>query len=88
MKKIWDNDTPLWAMILGGIIGIFLVLGATFGLLCLESWLVMLLWNATLPAVFSGVTAISFWQSVCINLLATILFGGVGRTISALANND
>lgn len=88
MKKTWDSDTSLGTAILGWISAIILILGATFGLLCLESWLVMLLWNATLPAIFGGVTAIGFWQSVGINLLATMLFGGVGRTISALANND
>lgn len=87
MKRTWDDyDTPLWATILGWVIGIILAIGVAFGLLCLEGWLVMLLWNATLPVVFSGVTAIGFWQSVCINLLATILFGGVGRTIAAFAD--
>ena len=80
MKKIWDDDTSLLTVILGWIIAIILILGVAFGLLCLESWLVMLLWNATLPAIFSGVTAIGFWQSVCINTLVTLIFGGVGES--------
>lgn len=89
MKRTWyDYNTPLWVAIVGWIIGIILILGFAFGVLCLESWLIMLLWNATLPAVFSGVTAIGFWQSVCINLLATILFGGVGKTIAAFTSKD
>ena len=88
MKTFNHRDTPLWATILGWIIGIILVLGILFGVLCFESWLAMLLWNATLPVVFGGVTAIGFWQSVCINLLTTILFGGVGRTISAFTKKD
>ena len=84
MKRTWyDDDTPSWAVIVGWVIGIFLVLGIAFGVLCFEGWLVMLLWNATLPIVFSGVTAIGFWQSVCINLLISILFGGVGKIITA-----
>jgi hypothetical protein len=69
-------------------IGIIIALGVIFGVLCLESWLIMLLWNATLPVVFGGVTAIGFWQSVCINLLVILLFGGVGKIITALIKKD
>lgn len=89
MKRTWyDYDTPLWAVIVGWIIAIIIALGVIFGVLCLESWLIMLLWNATLPAVFSGVTAIGFWQSVGINLLVILLFGGVGKNITALIKKD
>jgi hypothetical protein len=89
MKRTWyDYDTPLWAVIVGWVIAIIIALGILFGVLCLEGWLGMLLWNATLPVVFSGVSAISFWQSVGINLLITLLFGGVGRTIAAFAKKD
>ena len=88
MKTFNHRNTSLGATILGWIIAIILVLGTIFGVLCLESWLVMLLWNATLPAVFSGVTAIGFWQSVCINLLVIFLFGGVGKIISAFIKKD
>ena len=89
MKRTWyDYDTPLWATIVGWIIGIIIALGVIFGVLCLESWLIMLLWNATLPAVFSGVATIGFWQSVCINLLVILLFGGVGKIITAFINKD
>lgn len=88
MRKTFDYDTPLWVTIVGWLIGIIIALGIIFGVLCLESWLIMLLWNATLPAVFCGVTAIGFWQSVCINLLITLLSGGVGRTITALIKKD
>lgn len=88
MKTFNHRDTSLGATILGWVVGIIIVLGILFGVLCFESWLTMLLWNATLPAVFSGVTAIGFWQSVCINLLTTILFGGVGRTIAAFTKKE
>lgn len=89
MKRTWyDYDTPLWAVIVGWVIAVIIALGILFGVLCFESWLIMLLWNATLPVVFSGVTAIGFWQSVCINLLIAILFGGVGKIISAFISKD
>ena len=89
MKRTWSNyDTPLWATIVGWLIAIVIALGVIFGVLCLESWLIMLLWNATLPVVFSGVAAIGFWQSVCINLLVILLFGGVGKIITAFIKKD
>lgn len=89
MKRTWSNyDTPLWDVIVGWVIGIIIALGIIFGVICLESWLIMLLWNATLPVVFCGVTAIGFWQSVCINLLVILLFGGVGKIITAFIKKD
>lgn len=89
MKRTWSNyDTPLWATIVGWLIAVIIALGVIFGVLCLESWLIMLLWNATLPVVFGGVAVIGFWQSVCINLLVILLFGGVGKIITALISKD
>ena len=38
---------------------------------------VMLLWNALLPAVL-GVSVITFWQALGILILSKILFGGFG----------
>lgn len=45
------------------------------GLIALGSWVVMLLWNALIPAIF-GLGIITFWQSMGILVLAKILFGG------------
>lgn len=38
-------------------------------------WVVMLLWNWLVPAVFAGHT-ITFWQALGLLVLAKILFGG------------
>lgn len=89
MRRTFEyRDTPLWAVIVGWVVAIIISVGIIFGALCLESWLIMLLWNATLPVVFCGVTAIGFWQSVCINLLVLLLFGGIGKIIPALIKKD
>jgi hypothetical protein len=49
-----------------GIIGIIaIVLGLP----------VMLLWNWLIPSIF-GLTEITLWQAIGINILCTILFGG------------
>jgi hypothetical protein len=38
--------------------------------------LVMLLWNWLMPALFSGVGIIDYWQALGLLLLSKILFGG------------
>ncbi|MES2850602.1 MAG: hypothetical protein V4685_16200 [Bacteroidota bacterium] len=49
------------------------------------SFIVMGLWNAILPQVISGVTAITFWQATGILVLSKILFGGFSRGGGAFA---
>lgn len=46
-------------------------------ILALFTTVVMLLWNALIPAVF-GLEAINFWQALGLFALARILFGGFG----------
>ena len=53
---------------------IFFPIAITAGVL-LFTWVVMLLWNAILPAVI-GVKAITFCQALGILVLSKILFGG------------
>lgn len=53
-----------------GILFVPIFIGGIF----LFTWLVMLLWNAILPAV-TGVKAISFFQAMGILVLSKILFG-------------
>jgi len=62
MKNNWKKRIPLFILI--GIAAVFAFSG-----------IVMLLWNAILPAVIH-VTAITFWQAMGILVLSKILFGG------------
>lgn len=39
-------------------------------------WLVMLLWNWLMPALFFGAREVDYWQAMGILLLSKILFGG------------
>jgi hypothetical protein len=87
MKKTWNYDEPFWVNLLGYTIAIILAIGIAFGLMCLSGWLIMLLWNAILPTVFSGVSAITFWKAVGIDILLWLLFGGLGKIILALWKN-
>jgi hypothetical protein len=87
MKK-WDFEQPVWVNILSWVIGIVLVCGLVFGLLCLNGWLVMLLWNSTLPTAIVGFQSITFWQAVGIDILITLLFGGFTKIMKIFKNKD
>ena len=43
----------------------------------LFGWVVMLLWNAILPNVISGVSSLNYWQAVGLLVLSKILFSGL-----------
>ncbi len=43
--------------------------------LALFGWVVMLLWNELMPAVF-GLKTVSYWQAVGLLILSRIFFGG------------
>lgn len=47
-------------------------------ILAITSAVVMLLWNALIPALFSG-PVLSYWQSAGLLVLAKILFGSMGH---------
>jgi hypothetical protein len=57
----------------------FVVLGVVaVGVFALVfGWLVMLLWNWLMPAIF-GLGTISYWQAFGLVILAKLIFGGVG----------
>ncbi len=42
----------------------------------LMGYVVMSLWNATLPLIIQGISAITFWQALALLLLSRLLFGG------------
>lgn len=78
MNELIENafDRGLGWGILVTILIIVLALALVFGFLCLEGWIVMLLWNAVIVSVF-GAPTLSFWLSVGILLLCNILFKSV-----------
>ena len=54
-----------------GVIVVFI--GIIFGLALILALPTMWLWNWLMPAIF-GLTKITFWQALGINLLSSILF--------------
>ena len=63
---------------------IVLVLAMIFGGLCLEAWLVMLLWNAVIPLLWATAPTLGFWAAMGLIILCHILFG---KTINIKSKN-
>lgn len=87
MKKIWNYDIPVWVNLLVWFFTILIGLGVAFGFMCLNGWLIMLVWNATLPAIF-GFTTLTFWQAFGLDLLTWLLFGGIGKGVVTLLKDN
>jgi len=59
---------------MGYLLAVLIMIALSFGTACLEGWVVMMLWNWLVPMIFNGPT-ISFWVSVGICFLISLLFG-------------
>lgn len=79
MKNIAEKITDIWEehttgvsilLITGVVIG-SLALG--FGIMCLRSLIVMLLWNWVAVSLF-GAPVLSFWVAFCLRWLCSLLF--------------
>ena len=64
-----DNDGCGWIML-----KILVILAIVFGLLCLETWLAMALWNGCAVPAVAVLNKVGFWQMWGITLLCNILF--------------
>lgn len=64
--------------VIGVIIGVIIVLALAFGLLCLEAWICMLLWNWFVVGMlgFSNLYMENIWMMWGVILLCDILFKG------------
>jgi hypothetical protein len=59
-----------WLLIVPGVLILLAALTA------LEAWVIELLWNWLMPAIF-GLPHITFWMALGIIVLVDLLFGGV-----------
>ena len=87
MNFSWNEDYSVLQNILIIIINFVLIVAITFGVMCFNSWLIMLLWNAVLTSVF-GLTTITFWQTFGISLIVWLLCGGIGKICKIKRNDD
>ena len=75
VKKLMDiwEDYPTGLAILAIIAVVIFAIAWTFGLMCLQSWIVMLLWNWIAVGLF-GAPALSFWVAFGLRWLCSLLF--------------
>ena len=75
VKKIMDiwDDYPTGLAVLAIIAVVIFAIAWTFGLMCLQSWIVMLLWNWVAVGLF-GAPALSFWVAFGLRWLCSLLF--------------
>lgn len=51
-----------------------------FGVMCFEGWLLMLLWNWVVPAIWAGAPTLTYW--VAVGAIALLnLIGGCFKTV-------
>ena len=69
---VWDDYSVGVAILatVGIVIG---TIALTFGMMCLQAWLVMLLWNWIAVGLF-GAPALSFWVAFGLRWLCSLLF--------------
>ena len=70
--EIWEDHSIGGAIILT-ICAVVGCLAACFGIMCLQSWLVMLLWNWIAVELF-GAPALGFWMAFGLRWLCSLLF--------------
>ena len=75
VKKLMDiwEDYPTGLAIFAIIAVVIFAIAWTFGLMCLQSWIVMLLWNWVAVGLF-GAPALSFWVAFGLRWLCSLLF--------------
>ena len=71
----WHFHPARRALRIVGLVLLGVIAAAAFALVF--GWLVMLLWNWLMPAIF-GLGLITYWQAFGIVVLAKLIFGAVG----------
>lgn len=80
IREIWDEHSVGVAIILTVLLVISYLAGC-FGIMCLQSWLIMLLWNWVAVDLF-GAPILSFWMAFGLRWLCRLLFKNSGMSVN------
>lgn len=72
IMEIWEEHSGIRALILSILLVVGYLVGY-FGIMCLQSWLVMLLWNWVAVGLF-GAPVLTFWVAFGLRWLCSLLF--------------
>ena len=73
---VWNDSYEAWgvvAAIFMTFLAIVFAVGVCFGIMCLQAWLVMLLWNWVAVALFNA-PVLTFWVAFGLRMLCSLLF--------------
>lgn len=79
MKKLgkFFEEYSFGTALLACILVLVIAAGIAFGAICLEGWILMLLWNAVICSLWATAPTLTFWLSVGLMLICNILFNTV-----------
>jgi hypothetical protein len=79
MKKLGEffEHHSFGVALLASILVLVFAAGLIFGALCLEAWILMLLWNAVIPSLWAGAPSLTLWLALGLALICNILFKNV-----------
>lgn len=80
IKNLWDAAGGGALALLVVVLVLIVALGLAFGVLCLEAWILMLLWNAVITSLWVGAPSLTFWLAFGLLLICNILFKSVFRS--------
>lgn len=79
IKNLWNAAGGGALALLAVVLVLAIALGLVFGVLCFEAWILMLLWNAVITALWVGAPSLTFWLAFGLLLICNILFKSTSR---------
>ena len=80
IKNLWSATGGGALALLAVVLVLAIALGLVFGIMALEAWILMLLWNAVITALWVGAPSLTFWLAFGLLLICNILFKSVNRS--------
>ena len=80
IKNLWNAAGGGALALLAVVLVLAIALGLVFGIMALEAWILMLLWNAVIPSLWVGAPSLTFWLAFGLLLICNILFKSRSRS--------
>lgn len=74
IKELWNAAGGGALALLAVVLVLAIALGLVFGVMAFEAWILMLLWNAVITALWAGAPSLTFWLAFGLILICNILF--------------
>lgn len=88
MKDYFENGAIGCLAIMLVVAIVLFAFAIGFGVLCIEGFLLMIVWNAVVPVLWVSAPHLSFWLSVGILFIIQLVFGAIGRCFRGISNKE